>query len=239
MKNIFTRRRPQHHRPCEACPPPPHPQMNDGRYWMSPSICFPLLTSPTTFSQTQFWSAPTSESGDQKNPAVNWCIISCKRCERKKKIWLPKYLRTRVDLRKCFLAIFTKRKQVGCPNYVVPCNPSRTFRKFSFPIIWLSTSFLSCADLLAAGASLQASACLLADAQLAWNDAEVRHCCWFVLGERQQERTTQRQMGREVKERRVERPQTSRKNSDNSLEEFWLALISLGLKEDLKVRLVV
>lgn len=35
-----------------------------------------------------------------------------------------------------------------------------------------------------------------------------------------------------VTERRVELPQTGRKNTDNSLEEFWLALISLGLNEE-------
>lgn len=38
-----------------------------------------------------------------------------------------------------------------------------------------------------------------------------------------------------VKERRVEPPQTGRKDTDNSLEELWLALISLGLNENLSL----
>lgn len=128
---------------------------------------------PITDKSPHFQSDPGLVCTDQRNPAVNWCIISCKRCGRKKKIWLTKHLRTRADLYKCFLAIFTKRKQVVCPNYVVPCSPSRTFRKFSFPIIPLSTSF----PLLCWSSCCLLLACLLADAQLARNDAEVRHCC--------------------------------------------------------------
>lgn len=64
--------------------------------------------------------------------------------------------------------------------------------------------FFSLSDLLAAAeASLGVSVCLFTDARLARDDTEVRQCCWFVLGERQQERTTQRQMMRGVKETRV------------------------------------
>lgn len=64
--------------------------------------------------------------------------------------------------------------------------------------------FFPLSDLLAAAApSLGVSVCLFTDARLARDDTEVRHRCWFVLSKRQQEKTTQRQMMRGVKETRV------------------------------------
>lgn len=55
--------------------------------------------------------------------------------------------------------------------------------------------FFPLSDLLAAAAaaaaSLGVSVCLFTDARLARDDTEVRQRCWFVLSERQQERTTE------------------------------------------------
>lgn len=63
--------------------------------------------------------------------------------------------------------------------------------------------FFPLSYLLGAAPSLGVSVCLFTDARLARDDTEVRHRCWFVLSERQQEKTTQRQMMRGVKETRV------------------------------------
>lgn len=85
MKSIFTSSSQWKTSPSTPCmmlvSAPPTAQMNDGRYWMNPSICFTLVRRSQHFHSAPVLVSPhctnQRDKCNQMHPALNRCIISC------------------------------------------------------------------------------------------------------------------------------------------------------------------